>query len=101
MAARKSFFAMQKSGWSAAEDSGVGYADHVAPKGNVTPPLMLFTNLAASPRRQPKKQRCFAQQRSLMAYTYVYIGFKSVYTLVYIVYVTHFVPYFTRSDFIV
>lgn len=39
---------MQKSGWSAAENSGVGYADHVAPKGNVPPPLMLFTNLAAS-----------------------------------------------------
>lgn len=94
-------FCVAKSGWSAAEDSGVGYADHVAPKGNVSPPLMLFTNLAASPRRQPKKQRCFAQQRSLMAYTYVYIGFKSLYTLVYIVYVTHFVPYFTRSDFIV
>lgn len=94
-------FCVAKSGWSAAEDSGVGYADHVVPKGSVPPPLMLFTNLAASPRRQPKKQRCFAQWRSLMAYTYVYIGFKSLYTLVYIVYVIHFVPYFTRSDFIV
>ena len=73
---RKSFFATQKSGWSVAEDSGVGYADHVAPNGNVTPPLMLFHIFSCSPRRQPTKQRCFAPQRSLIALTHVNFGFK-------------------------
>lgn len=74
-------FCVAKSGWSAAEDSGVGYADHVAPKGNVSPPLMLFYQFSCVSEASAEEAALF---RAIAQFDGVYVCIHRLQKFVYI-----------------